>query len=705
VLAISFLFPALLGVAAAAVAPVIIHLIMRTRPRRQVFPAMRFVKKSHQANISKLRLRHLILLAMRMAAILLLALLIARPRLEGLKAEAGSFPPTAAVLVLDNSASMNYRQSGQSLLARGQQLSQGVIASLARGSRVAVMALDYPPATAAMTSDLALAAQQVADVPAGASGTPVAGAIDQAARMLHSSELPRKVIYLVTDLTAPAWRPPPAVPADVELIVLDSGATEPMNIAIERVELSPAVAAVGSDVTARAHLRSLRLGGQFTIQAELDGQTQAQQLVRIEPGGSATVDLPLRPRAGGMLHGRVVVRETRDPLAIDDEWHLVVESRQPVKVLVVRDDASRTLSPQALRNEAHFLMANAVAPPGVDWARRQTIAASRLADQPLDDVAIVMLADVSSLPGPTWQKLGRYVRDGGNLWIVVGPRTSWANLASDDARPLVPMLARRGQRLSQPVSLTPASTDEPMLKAFRDDRNPPLDATSVSYRLEVERLAATARPVMNFSDGMVAAAAMAVGEGSSLVWNFSPAAGQSNLGKWPLVLLAKDAVEQLAGLDASPPQAACGQIITVPWPRAVGGATATLHRPGAAVPEPLPLDLGSQAVTLVPDRPGVWEVHFAAADRRVVRAFAVNADRSEGELDPMSREELAALLDGGERVQIVGSLAEIRHGEGAATRTFDLGPWFWLALLAMLIGESFFANRFYRRPDSQPMAK
>ena len=57
-------YPVLYALGAVS-APIVIHLIMRTKPRKIIFPPLRFVKKTHQANISKLRLKHLILLLLR----------------------------------------------------------------------------------------------------------------------------------------------------------------------------------------------------------------------------------------------------------------------------------------------------------------------------------------------------------------------------------------------------------------------------------------------------------------------------------------------------------------------------------------------------------------------------------------------------------------------------------------------------------------
>src|SRR5829696_6738730 len=59
--------------------PIVLHLIMRQRPKPMVFPAMRFIQQRRIANQRRLQLRHWLLLALRCGAIGLAALALARP--------------------------------------------------------------------------------------------------------------------------------------------------------------------------------------------------------------------------------------------------------------------------------------------------------------------------------------------------------------------------------------------------------------------------------------------------------------------------------------------------------------------------------------------------------------------------------------------------------------------------------------------------
>src|SRR5438045_621403 len=98
--------PILLLGAALVGLPIILHLIMKQEPRRLPFPAFRFLKQRLKTNQRKLRLRHFILLALRMLLIALFCLTLYQPSLqtEGVINIHGE-QPVAVVLVLDTSPS------------------------------------------------------------------------------------------------------------------------------------------------------------------------------------------------------------------------------------------------------------------------------------------------------------------------------------------------------------------------------------------------------------------------------------------------------------------------------------------------------------------------------------------------------------------------------------------------------------------------
>ncbi|MDQ3330472.1 MAG: BatA and WFA domain-containing protein, partial [Planctomycetota bacterium] len=75
----SLLHPVLLGLLGLTAVPVILHFLMRQKPKRLLFPALRLIETRRKTNVRRLRLRHIWLLLLRIAIIALLVIAIARP--------------------------------------------------------------------------------------------------------------------------------------------------------------------------------------------------------------------------------------------------------------------------------------------------------------------------------------------------------------------------------------------------------------------------------------------------------------------------------------------------------------------------------------------------------------------------------------------------------------------------------------------------
>lgn len=77
----SLIHPALIYAAGLAVIPVILHFLLRAKPKKLLFPALRLIQLRRRQNIRRMRLRHVWLLLLRMLVIVGLAIAVARPSL------------------------------------------------------------------------------------------------------------------------------------------------------------------------------------------------------------------------------------------------------------------------------------------------------------------------------------------------------------------------------------------------------------------------------------------------------------------------------------------------------------------------------------------------------------------------------------------------------------------------------------------------
>src|SRR3954453_16866418 len=104
----TFIHAYLLGGLLLVGVPILLHLIMRQKPKRLDFPAFRFLRQKARINQRKIRLQHWLLLALRVLLIAALCFALARPRLAAGRVPFGGEQAVAAVLVFDTSASMEY---------------------------------------------------------------------------------------------------------------------------------------------------------------------------------------------------------------------------------------------------------------------------------------------------------------------------------------------------------------------------------------------------------------------------------------------------------------------------------------------------------------------------------------------------------------------------------------------------------------------
>ena len=77
----SLINPALLYGLGLATIPVILHLLLRSKPKKLLFPALRLIQVRKTQNVRRMRLRHIWLLLLRVAVICLFVLAVSRPAL------------------------------------------------------------------------------------------------------------------------------------------------------------------------------------------------------------------------------------------------------------------------------------------------------------------------------------------------------------------------------------------------------------------------------------------------------------------------------------------------------------------------------------------------------------------------------------------------------------------------------------------------
>jgi len=721
---LSFLSPLLLWGTALAVAPVILHLIMRRKPVPYAFPALRFLQQRAIANRRRLRVQHLLLLLLRIAAVVLLALALARPVLRG----AGWIPeaegPVAAAFVFDTAPRMGLREGNQTRLERAAAMAKVLFGKLPSGSQVAVFDTSGTPAA----FSLAVAAEARVDRLSTASPVlSLPGVMAAARRLLEGSDLQRREIYVFTDCSQGAWSESAAQGSDrltaeesVTTLYCDVSAKAPRNCAIESLDLSGERIASGTSLAVTARIS--RVGPEITRQAAVevvgdDGRFVRRAAKAVSPGDvrpdMARFDIGgLEP---GIHQGRVIL-DGSDDLPADDVASFTVEVGSPARVIIgAAKPAARTarlmteaLAPVALRKAgtARFTP-EPVAIDGLDAADWQTAAG-------------IVLLDPPPLSERDADALANWVSEGHGLVVWLGPaaRSGDAFNSAASRRLFGGDLVRVWRSADARNYLAPASLDHPALAAFRrvGDAIPWQDFPVYRHWEFVpdESPEAPNLPVASvvaaYGNGMPAIVEHRVGHGRVMVvttpvgfsssdpdaWNVLA----TGFEPWPFLILANELL--LHAIDtAADRNVVAGQPVVLPLGRR-DLPTAIVHTPeGEDFPVAIDRTRGTATITSTLE-PGNYTVRAGGADGGVADGFSVTFDPQATDFRRLTPEQLAGVLGPGHRLARTDEeLVRDVNLERVGSELFG-----WVIVLAALAmaADWAIANRFYAPRSSMEPA-
>ena len=547
-----FLNPLLLWGTALAAVPLLIHILNRRRHRPLPWAAMRFVLAAHRRTRRRVRLENWLLLFLRMAAVAVLALAIARPFIGK---ESPLAPLTEKrrdlVLILDHSASTGYRDV-RSVHEAELERAREMLAELdgTRGDRVrlilaagtAQLLSTHSPEDALTTlstlgepSDeplnlAALLAQvvQLAEQDAGQSG-------HSGLELRLLTDLQRNS-FVSTVASATPGSPDRAASPDLAqrealdrlrelgltLWVEDLGAPGPVpaNLGIESVEATDGVLGAGltTEIAVRAHnFGSSRRAG-VRVALTVDGQRLPSQKLDVEARASAQALFPVTFEEPG-FHALIGEIEG-DRLAIDDQRAEIVFVPAPLRVLLVNGSPSD----DPARDEVAVLRA-ALEPlddgalgglPGQRYSPFlcDEIGSAAFGTLEFDPAAfdVIVMANVPSLPGQLVETLERWVARGGCLLVTLGDNTAdptaIANLngrlwKADESGLLPARLTRQVAMASHEGAYFRAATfqeDHPALSFFADERWKPFLTELPVYSFVACEPLASARVLAHLDD-------------------------------------------------------------------------------------------------------------------------------------------------------------------------------------------------------------
>jgi len=684
--------------------PIVIHLLSKRRFRIIDWAAMEFLLDAERRNRRRIRLEHLILLLLRCLAVILLALLVARPFLlpSGFAARAVDAARVEHIVLLDDSASMEARLGSKTVFDEAKRLLAEMVRETARerpGDSLTLILTSQPSRPVLngqlLTRDRVdgtvglVEALAVSDTSATFDAALLA--LDE--MLAHSQGTLNRLATVFTDLRRRDWLQDEDAAAG-EAPAKAKAAGKPEGVAAVLRRLSKKVQGVTvvdvggpwgdnltvAEIAVREKALVAEVPARFEVVVANHGEADVSDVdVTFTAGNS----MPLRGsidlvRAGERASvpftftfrqpGSVPVRAeiAADVLPRDNARYYAAAVREGVPILLVDGEPSSEYG-----ETETFYLQRALNPPGdiISGNQVEVVTENQFEGTPLDRYQVIVLANLYRITENRRVSLERWVRAGGGLVFFLGDQVDELfyneKLHAKGAGlfPLALAGVRGDEAAREWVHLSESSANHPVLRVFEGAQNPFLKRVKIFRWWEgapsAEAVkAGTVQVVASYDDpnGTPAMVEQTLGKGRVLAVTTSADAEWTT---WPADPSYLVVVLELARY-ATRPTADEGAIrVGLPVRKTLDpsryASTVRVEPPGSAEGlelQALPTEDGKSLLLYYEDtaRQGVYRLHLERRDGSAeTEHVAVNVDPAEGDLKPADRRAVRRLLGDAKR--------------------------------------------------------
>lgn len=658
----SFLSPlALIGLALVSL-PVVIHLLSRRRAGKLDFPTLRYLRETPSYRLSPRRIRQPLLLALRVLALVLLVLGIARPLLT-LRSQSQPL----RLILLD--ASLSMRAQGRARAAREE--ARAIINKLAQDERAAVISFSSEATVlAATTSDRQALLAAVERYQPGSGALDFNKGLAAAAALLEREAPGTALIDLISDFQqtnlAALTEQPSQLPART--------VARAVGAALERNAFLLDEAAGKSET-------GLQLSAAEIVSAA-DGRSGARRIWTIDASTGERPDILWRTEANGQLTGRIRTLAP-DDFEPDDERFFAFAAPRDTRALLIEADAENNLYLGAAL-EAAASNANKSGPLLI---RQRQLPAS-VAE--LNSYALVALTLRAALRPDELRILSEYALAGGTVWLSLSRDADVPALnalaATADAR-VLPFKSLTRLSSGRVWTIGSADLSALSLRSMTDNSWRALQTVNVrdGFAFAPRDDADT---LMRWSDGTASFISARLGGGRVLLLGVPTESAASDLGRSPAFPSLAYSILRGAAAPREPLSYNLGEPVNLGL---APEANVTITDTTGQVKQTRARDLMQRPLSVLSE-PGIYR----AESEQGARFVALNAPVAESERALANAAEVEHYLSASEPVKTAGG----DESREALERGGNDWRYFLGAAFLLLVGELFVRVRQRRKREA-----
>jgi len=400
----------------AATVPILLHLIRRESAQKVEFPTLMFLRRISKRIIRYQKLRHLLLLLMRVLALLLLALAFMRPYRDRPRVAAASGEPaTAHVILLDNSMSMAHEDRW----ARARDAVAAIVRGARTGDKVAL--LEFSDRTSVLTLPATDFAAVLGQLERDPQLTDRATRYGQALRIAEKSALDagtgKRVIHLISDFQKSGWAADESdfrLGPGVELQCTDVGSDSFSNLAIGDVQVleNDEDAAGGLKIRFSVFNFGAEDRNAVRVSLSVDDRILSEKRVDTPKGEVRGLEFSTPTLIAGMHRVALELEDGR--LTRDNRFTMTLQARTKIPVISVespgRGMAGRPPS---------FFLANALNISALSPYRLSAVTVPEFESMGAITGGLLIWNNAPAGGAAVQKKLQEYVKGGGGLIVVL----------------------------------------------------------------------------------------------------------------------------------------------------------------------------------------------------------------------------------------------------------------------------------------------
>lgn len=664
----SFLYPWFLWALAAVAIPIIIHLFHFRRFKTVYFTNVRFLREVKEQTASRSKLKHLLVLLCRIAAVALLALAFALPYLPNKEGELNAGAKDVSIF-FDNSFSMAAESQDVRLLEKARRRAEEIVAAYGPDDRIQIITSDAEGRDQRLLGKED-ALSRIREVRTTYQVKELSKIYTRQQQALKTGQNRQKAVYLISDFQKNITDLGKHEDTTTQLYLIPLQSVQNRNVSIDSAWFRSPVQSLNAsnELLVKVHNWSDVEMSNVRLSLTIDGEERPVGQLTIPAKSAITDTVSVSVIKTGWHQAKLTISDF--PIEFDNEYFFSFHVREKVEILEIFETAANRHIQAAFQGNPYFVCSSK--------------SVNQLDYSKLNQYNLLILSELKTIASGLANELYQYVQNGGNLVIFPHLQT---DLNSYNQLCQLLRINGYGAWDQQSRAVNYINFQEFVFNDVFEERRDNMKLPSSKGNFKIERRASTGEEVLlRYRDGATFVGKYHVGKGMAYLSAVPLSAEHSDLVQNGEIFVPMLYRMALASGWSRKIAYTIGEDQNLETDNRLEQSGKELvykmsGRTGEFIPQQKVI--GSRilvGVQQLVSESGIYD--FYLNPEQIIDKFAFNYDRRESNLEFYSKEQLADMV--GERATVIegtytSDFADIISGQQQGTPL-----WKWCLVLTLL---------------------